>query len=458
YMLALGAVVPLSGWLGDKLGFKRLYILSLAVFVFGSLLCTLSWNIDSLIAARVVQALGGGMIMPTTMSMVMRMVPREKIGGGMGVFGIALMVAPAIGPTLGGYLVEYVDWRWIFTINLPIGALGILLSWIVLPKFSPVDPGKLDLGGVATSVVGLFCLLLALSKGGDWGWTSEPIVFLFYVSAISLGLFVYLELTQENPLLELRVFRYTTFTLANIMVVITTIGLYAGVFYIPLFLQTVKGLGAMQAGLLMMPGALISGLMMPVVGALYDRFGPKILAVTGLIYLSYTTYLFHNLDILTPSRVIVTLVVLRALGMAFANMPAQTAAMAVIPTELVGRASAITNIINRISGSFGIAVLTSILNHRMAAHAADLANNVTIANPALNDFFQGVAAYLGGGTAAAQAKSLGLAYLQGIISQTAFVKGIDDIFVVASAITVAGIIPALFLKRGTGRRMSFGAE
>lgn len=458
YMLALGAVVPLSGWLGDKLGFKRLYILSLGIFIFGSLLCTLSWNIDSLIAARVVQALGGGMIMPTTMSMVMRMVPREKIGGGMGIFGIALMVAPAIGPTLGGYLVEYVDWRWIFTINLPIGVLGMLLSWMLLPKFPPVDPGRLDIGGVVTSVAGLFSLLLALSKGGDWGWTSEPVILLFYISAVSLGLFVYLELTQENPLLELRVFRYTTFTLANIMVVITTIGLYAGVFYIPLFLQTIKGLGAMQAGLLMMPGALISGLMMPVVGGLYDRFGPKVLAVTGLLYLSYTTYLFHNLDVITPSRVIVTLVVLRALGMSFANMPAQTAAMAVIPTELVGRASAITNIINRISGSFGIAVLTSILNHRMASHAAVLANNVTATNPAVSDFFQRVAAYLGGGTVTAQVKSLGVAYLQGVISQMAFVKGIDDIFVVASVITLAGIVPALFLKRGSGRRPGLGGE
>ena len=161
YMLVMGIVVPLSGWLGDKLGFKRLYILSMAVFAFGSLLCAMSWSINTLIAARVLQALGGGMIMPTTMAMIYRMVPKKRIGSAMGIFGIALLVAPAIGPALGGYLVEYVNWRWIFTINLPIGVIGILLSLFLLPEFQTREAGRLDIGGALTAATGLFCLLLA---------------------------------------------------------------------------------------------------------------------------------------------------------------------------------------------------------------------------------------------------------------------------------------------------------
>lgn len=318
YSLALGVVVPLSGWLGDKLGFKRVYVLALVLFTFGSLLCTLSWDVDSLIAARVVQAVGGGLIMPTTMAMVYRMVPRDRIGSAMGVLGIALFVAPAIGPTLGGYLVEHVDWRWIFTINLPVGALGVFLSVLLLPNFPPGKAGKLDIGGAVTAAVGLFTLLLALSKGADWGWTSEATILLFYASAVSLGLFVYLELTCESPLLELRVFRYPAFALANIIVVVTTIGLFAGIFYVPLFLQTVRGLGAMETGLLLMPGALASGLMMPVTGRLYDRIGPRPMAVTGTIALTVTTYLFHFLDIVTPDRVIITWLVMRSLSMSLA--------------------------------------------------------------------------------------------------------------------------------------------
>ena len=456
YMLALGAVVPLSGWMGDKLGFKRLYILSLAVFTFGSLLCALSWNIQSLIVARVVQALGGGMIMPTTMAMVFRMVPRERIGSAMGVFGIALLVAPALGPTLGGYLVEYVDWRWIFTINLPIGVIGVLLSLIFLPDFPPVAAGNLDAGGALTSTTGLFTLLLALSKGSEWGWTAEPTVLLFYTSAVSLGLFIYLELTCANPLLELRVFRYPSFTLANLMVMVTTIGLFAGIFYIPLFLQTIRGLGAMETGLLMMPAALASGLMMPITGRLYDRIGPKFMAVTGLLVLAVTTYLFHYIDIITPDRVLITWLVLRSLGMSFASMPAQTAAMAGLPNELIGRASAMTNIINRVSGSFGIAILTAVLNQRMALHTMQMTSQVTASNPAVTAFFQQVGSLLGGGAAAVQAQSLGTIYLQGVVAQAAFVRGIDDIFIIAAVFALAGVIPAFFLQKGGGARPGFG--
>ena len=188
------------------------------------------------------------MIMPTMMAMVFRIVPRDKIGGAMGVFGISLMVGPAIGPTLGGYLVEYVNWRWIFTINLPIGVVGILLAWFVLPDFKSKHPGKLDLGGAFSSGVMLFSLLLALSKGEDWGWTDERIVLLFAVSFFSFVLFLLIELTSKNPLLELRVFKYRSFMMANLLVVVTTVGMYAGIFYLPLFLQNVRGLGAMQTG------------------------------------------------------------------------------------------------------------------------------------------------------------------------------------------------------------------
>ena len=260
YLLALGVVTPLSGWLGDRLGYKRLYILSMAAFVGGSLLCSLAWDLNSLIIARVIQAIGGGMIMPTTMAMIYRMVPRDKIGAGMGIFGIALLVAPAIGPTLGGYLVEYVEWRWIFTINLPIGVIGMFLAYFLLPEFQSKHPGKLDIAGALTSATTLFCLLLALSKGADWGWGDERTVMLFLVSFFTIVLFIYLELTAENPLLDLRAFKYASFTFANLTIVVSTIGMFAGLFFLPLFLQNIRGIGAMETGLLMLPGALVSGL------------------------------------------------------------------------------------------------------------------------------------------------------------------------------------------------------
>lgn len=448
YLLALGTVVPLSGWMGDRLGFKRLYIISLAVFTLGSLCCMLSWSVTSLIVARVLQAVGGGMIMPTTMSMITRIVPKDRFGSAMGFFGIALMMAPAIGPTLGGYLVEYVDWRWIFTINLPVGAIGIFLSFFFLPEFESKKAEKLDLAGAVFSSTMLFSILLALSEGEDWGWTSEAIVLLLFASFILFILFIVTELTVKNPLLDLRIFRYRTFTMANLMSVVTNIGLYAGIFYIPLFLQNIRGLGAMETGLLMMPGALVSGVMMPVTGKLYDRIGPMPMAVTGSICVAVTTYLFHNIDINTPTPAIITWMMIRGAGMAFAMMPAQSASVGAVPVEVVGRASAISNIVGRVASAFGLAVLTSILNTRMGFHTMLMTSQAGMSNLGTGSFFQRVAAYLGGGTPGLQqAKVLGAAYLKGLISQAAFVKGIDDIFLIASFIMISGVLPAFFLKK-----------
>jgi EmrB/QacA subfamily drug resistance transporter len=445
YLLALGVIVPSSGWLADKLGLKNLYIASMAVFVFGSILCALSWSLNSLIVFRVVQAIGGGMIMPTTMSMVYRQVPKDKIGGAMGIFGIALLVAPALGPTLGGYLVEYVDWRWIFTINLPIGAIGILLSIFFLPEFSKAEAGDFDVGGGISSAVCLFCLLLALSKGRDWGWTSETTILLFYTSAVSLGLFIYLELTSKNPLLDIRLFKYTSFTMANLTIAVTVIGMYAGLFYIPLFLQSIRGLGAMQTGLLMMPGALVSGLMMPISGKLYDKVGPRVLVFCGVLAMAVMTYAFHNLSLDIAYSTVALWMVLRGMVMSFANMPAQTAALADIPTAMVGRASALTNIISRVSSSFGLAVLTSSLNDRMVFHAAHMAETVTVRNPAVVAFLAKVGGMFGTGS---RGKAVAAAYIQGTITKVSYVQGIDDVFVLAAVVTLIGLVPAFFLKRG----------
>lgn len=445
YSLALGAVVPLSGWAGDRFGFKNVYIFSLIVFTFGSLLCTVSWGVESLIVARIIQAIGGGMIMPITIAMVTRFVPKEKFGTAMGIIGISLFMGPAIGPTLGGYLVQYVGWRWIFTINLPIGIIGILLAIFYMPKYPKKDAGRLDWGGAATSIIMLFCLLLALSKGSDWGWGSEPIILLFYISAVSLILFLIIELTTDNPLLDIRLFKIPTFTAANIMSSIVTIGLFAGIFYIPLFLQNIRGLGAMETGLLMLPAALVSGLMMPISGKLYDKVGPKPLAVLGLLACAYATYLFHQIDVNTPNITIISWMIFRSIGLSFAQMPAQSASVASVPQDKVGRASAMSNIIMRVASAFGIVVLTTVLNNRMSEYTMQMASSVNAQNITATSFFTKLAAMFGGSTATA--KAYGVTIAQGYIAQASFVRALDDIFVIAAVIALIGVIPAFFLKK-----------
>ncbi len=446
YSLALGAVVPLSGWAGDKFGFKSVYLFSLIVFTIGSLLCTVSWGVEPLIVARIIQAVGGGMIMPTTIAMVTRIVPKQNFGTAMGIIGISLFMAPAIGPTLGGYLVEYVGWRWIFTINLPIGVIGILLAWFYMPKFpKKEDAGKLDWGGVVTSIIMLFCLLLALSKGADWGWGSEPVILLFFVSGVCLVLFLIVELTTENPLLDIRLFKITTFTAANIMSAVVTIGLFAGIFYIPLFLQNIRGLGAMETGLIMLPAALISGIMMPISGKLYDKVGPKPLAVIGLLACAYATYLFHQIDVNTPNITLISWMIFRSVGLSLAQMPAQSASVASVPQDKVGRASAISNIIQRVASAFGIVVLTTMLTNSMNSYSAQMTNSINAQNITATSFFAKLTTMFGG--SAATAKAYGVMIAQGYIAQASFVRALDDLFVVAAAIALIGVIPAFFLKK-----------
>ena len=449
YMLAMGVVIPFSGWAGDRFGYKRLYIAALGMFTLGSFLCTVSWSVQTLIASRVIQALGGGLLMPVMMTMVKKLVPGEKFGSAMGIVGIALLLAPALGPTIGGYLVEYVGWRWIFTINLPIGVIGILLAVFFLPLLPNEETVRLDVGGAVTSAMMLFSLLLALSEGSGWGWTSEPIVLLFYTSAVSLSLFVIIELTVKNPLLNLRMFKNISFTMANVMSAISTIGLFSGVFYIPLFLQNIKGLGALDTGLLMLPGALVSGLMMPVCGKLYDWIGPKIMSVIGIFFLAYTTYLFHDITVSTSNGTIIFLLILRGLAMPFTAVPAQAAALDVVAPEDVGGASSITNIVSRVSGSFGIAALTGILTGRTAFYTAVTSWSISPSSLGAAQLMQKFSYALGGAQAAmSQTKTIGFSVLSGLIEENAFVRGIDDIFLITTVIVIIGIIPAVFLRSG----------
>ncbi|NTV79667.1 MAG: multidrug efflux MFS transporter, partial [Clostridiales bacterium] len=184
YMLVLGVVVPMSGWLSDYFGLKKFYLISLAVFTVGSLFCAMAWNVPSLTVARAIQAIGGGMIMPVTMAMIYKITPRKNIGKAMAGYGMVFVVAPAVGPAIGGYLVEYVGWRWIFTINLPIGVVGLILGYLLIPKMSGIKQGKFDAPGALLSAACMFCILFVLSEGSSCGWTSMETVLMIYDSIV----------------------------------------------------------------------------------------------------------------------------------------------------------------------------------------------------------------------------------------------------------------------------------
>jgi EmrB/QacA subfamily drug resistance transporter len=435
YLLALGVVTPLSGWLGDRYGYKRIYILALAIFTAGSAMSGLSWSLTSLTAARIIQAVGGGLIMPITTAMVYSIVPRDRLGTAMGFYGLTLLFAPAVGPTLGGYLVQYVNWRLVFTVNIPIGIVGMILAALFIDEIGGDTREPLDRAGFATSAVGLFALLFALSEGQSYGWSSELIVGLLFLSAIALILFIWVELRSEHPLLSLDVFRHPTFSLSLLISVIMTIALYGGSFYIPLYLQTVRGFGALTTGLALMPGAIATAIMMPIAGRIYDRAGAKGLALVGTLVLAFGTYLFHHLSIATTAGTVSNWMIVRGLGMGLVMMPVMTVGLAVIPQPLLGRASAMSNIVQRVSGSLGIAVLTTMLTAATAQHFAGLA-------------IQTSASAMTGAMPASLPPAAALYLLYGRLQQQAFTMAINDMFVIMAIVALVGLVPALLLRRG----------
>jgi EmrB/QacA subfamily drug resistance transporter len=456
YLLALGVVVPASGWLGDRMGFKQLYLWSLAFFTVGSGLAAISPSLGLLIAARVIQALGGGMIMPTTMAMVYRIIPRRQLGVATAYFGMALLLAPAVGPTLGGYLVEYVNWRWIFTVNLPIGVFGGLLAAATIPEFPRHPTGRFDLAGFLAASIGLFTLLFALTEGATWGWTSQPITWLFYVSGVALLAFVWIELSVAAPLLDLKAFAYGQYTLSILFMVGINVALFSAVFFIPVYLQLVRGMGALATGLILMPGALVTGLFMPIAGKLYDRIGPRVPVVLGTLVLAGSTYLFRHLNLTTPDTTIAFWSALRGVGMGLAMMPAQNAGMAVIPPQMIGRASAIQNIVQRVAGSFGIAVLTVLLDNGQATNAALASAAYQPGSVAAASLQGAIAALQQTGIAVTTAAQEAYQQILGYLDAAAFTRSLDSLFVALAAIAMLTAIPAIFmhnvdLRRGAHR-------
>lgn len=436
YNLTLGVVVPVSGWLGDRYGLERVYTIALVGFSLGSALCGLAWSLNVLILFRILQAIGGGVLPAITMAMVYRIVPREKIGVAMGLYGLGVLFAPAVGPTLGGYLIEYVNWRLIFTINVPVGILGVVVAIMVLPRFPRRAKERFDALGFATVATGLFSLLLALSEGQSWGWTSYRILGLTTVGALSLALFTVIELSVEQPLIDLRVFRYSTFLNSTAIIGVLSVGLFAGFFYVPLFLQEGQGLGALQAGVMLLPEALVMGLMMPISGKLYDLVGARWPGAIGLVVVSFGTYLMHGIGLNTPRLEIVLWMVIRSGGLGLAMMPVMTGGMASIPTELTARASAMSNIVQRVAGALGLALLTAVL----VAHQGQQ----TAARGALMP--AGVAPYQ---AMAAQGQG-GVLGLYNSVQLQSFSSAIADVLLLTAGTSAICILLALLMPAGRG--------
>ncbi len=447
YMLALAVIMPATGYLSDTFGTKRMYLITMVLFTGGSLLCGLAWNNTSLVAFRVIQGLGGGMMMPLGMTMLFKAVPPQERNTIMGFFGLPLMLAPVLGPTLGGYLVEYVDWRVIFTLNVPVGILGLFIGWRLLRESEHVHGLKFDLRGFVLSAVGFSALLLAFTDAAFDGWTSPKIVLRFGIGFVALALWIWVELTDEHPLLDLRLFKIPVFALSSLVNFIVTLGMFGSMLVLPLFLQNLRGLGAAETGFILIFQVLPMTIAMPVVGRLVDRVGARVMLLIGLPLVALTTLQFAARDLSTTDATLRWWLLARGAAMGMVMMPAMTAGLNAVPLALMSRASSMSNVMRQVFGAFGTAVVVTILQVRQIYHTAMLSQTVTPENIPLQQLMGQMQQWAAAnGFAAVQTQTMGMLAVARQVAQAAAVMGFDDVFRVTAAVTLLALLPAAFMR------------
>lgn len=374
----------------------------------------------------------------------------------MGLFGISIMAAPAFGPALSGYLVEYSTWRLIFYINVPFGILAFLLGTGFLQELQHQASGKLDVLGFVFSTAGFFSLLYGLNEIPSDGWNSPVVIGFVGAGVLFLILLVVTELSVKNPIIQLRVFKDYMFSMSVLIGSIINIALFAGIFLVPLYLQDIVGLSPVRTGLLMTPAALATAIMMPISGRLMDRIGARPLGVAGLAIITLATVGYTVLGRNTSTGYIQTLYILRSLGMGLTMMPIMTAGMNTLPRQLVSQGSAVSNTARQVAASLGIAVLTTVLTSREKFHFAVMAQNVTPWSSFSERLTQMQQQLQGQGMSPGIAHTAALAMYQGVLQATAFVEGLNDTFVVATVITLVALVLTLFYGSRKEREIRAG--
>jgi EmrB/QacA subfamily drug resistance transporter len=367
YTLALATVIPLTGWAADRFGTKRLYMTSVALFMGGSLLSGLAWSAESLIGFRVLQGLGGGMLMPLGMTILTRAAGPGRVGRVMSIIGVPMLLGPIFGPILGGWLVDDVSWRWIFFINLPIAIAALALAFRVLPRDVPRPSEALDTLGLVLLSPGLAALIYGLAQSGNGGFGQAKVIVPAVAGALLLAAFVRHALRADEPLIDLRLFSNRTFATAAGMLVLFTIAVFGSMLLLPLYLQAVRGESAMASGLLLAPQGFGAMLVMPIAGQLTDRIGIGKIVLTGMVLILGATLALTQIAADTSYWTLSIVLFVFGMGMGSTMMPIMSGAMQTLRKAAVARASTALNIIQQVGASIGTAVMTVILTHQLAS-------------------------------------------------------------------------------------------
>lgn len=446
YSISYAIFTLTTTWLRERAGIKNTILIGIALFTSASALCGIAWSVESMILFRILQGLGGGIMMPAGFTIITESFPPHKRATAFGVFGLVIVVAPSVGPTLGGYLVDAVNWRYIFYINLPIGILCFILSAAILKELKKLLPHKFDFFGFASLSIFLGSLLLALTEGQQKGWRSDFILSLFAVAAIGLALFIIIDSRVKSPIIALDLFRNFHFAILSILNLLRSIALFGRMFLLPLFFQSLIGYSATMTGLLLAPGAIVAGIVMPLSGALIDRYGPKFFIFSGFIIFAVSNIMFYNLNVTSPYSAILLPMILYGAGAGLLNTPITATAMNVVKRQHISQVSTVLSVLMQVGGAFGIALLGTALNTRAAFHQAVYAEKITPWSYATQNALNGaksLGARIGQSSFLSDLQAPALISMS--VSKQAIIAAYQDAFVYTGLACLIALIPALGL-------------
>jgi MFS transporter, DHA2 family, multidrug resistance protein len=445
YLVSNAIVLPISGWISTKVGRKRFYMTCVTVFTVSSFLCGVAPNLGFLIFFRVLQGIGGGGLAPSEQAILADTFPPAKRGMAMAVYGMAVVLAPAIGPTLGGFITDHFNWRWVFFINVPVGITSLLLTQRVVTdpphlRGAGQRAGGVDWVGLGLIALGLGCLEVVLDKGQEDDWFHSSFVTGFtIVAAVSLASFVAWEWTHENPIVDLRMFQRRSFAVANAMMLMLGIALFGTTVLLPQFLQILMGYSAQQAGMALSPGGLVVISLLPLVGILVSRVDTRILVAFGFAVLSGSMfYMSRKIDLQMDFATAVELRALQSVGMAFLFVPIQTISYSGVPPQKNNQVSGIMNLSRNMGADIGIAFVTTLIARRSQAHQNRLVGHATPYSAQYLAKLDGMARTFehAGASTATATKEATLAVYRQLVQQSTQLAYLDAFFILSVATAV----------------------
>ncbi|WP_439694875.1 DHA2 family efflux MFS transporter permease subunit [Mucilaginibacter sp. AW1-7] len=449
YAVANVIILPMSGWLGSKFGRKNYFITSIIVFTIASFLCGNATSLNELVLFRILQGLAGGGLISTSQAILIETWPREQIGTATALFGLGAVVGPTVGPTIGGYITEHMNWRWIFYVNIPVGAMAAFLAYTYVRETPKEAKGKpIDWWGIALLAVAVGSLQTILEKGESEDWFATPYITVLTISAIlGLILFIWREMSIDYPIVNFAILRHRSFAVGMFTSFVLGFGLYGSVFVFPVFCQNLLGFDAQQTGEILFPGGLCTIVMMPFIGKMLNKGIPaQFMATAGMFLFFVFTTMLSNSTLAMGTHNFFLPLMIRGVGMALLFVPLTTLAIADLKGPEVGQGTGLNNMMRQLGGSFGIATLTTVIHIRQGVHRNNLLTNITATNPALIDRVNNsIHAFMAKGHSLIDATRMAYGAIEGALTKQVLLLTYDDAYWISGLVMLFSI-PLLYLQ------------